>query len=124
MLFVLPLFVVVYTAMALNEEGFLTRTFGDRYRDYMVAVPRFVPDFRGVSKSVEGMSYDWRRALRKDYGQIALVAWITVLLAMRRCWEIWPESGRMGGVSVLLILIAYVAVRRLKLTGRLEDPAD
>lgn len=124
-LFVIPFFFLVYWAMALNEEEYLISRFGGEYRDYMATVNRFVPDLRGISKSLEGFEYDWRRALRKDYGQIALPLWAIILLASWRLRVVWPWAVSAGVVAALAVAIAYVVVRTLKLRGRLErGPGD
>jgi protein-S-isoprenylcysteine O-methyltransferase Ste14 len=122
-LVVIPLFLFVYVAMALNEEEYLIGEFGDEYLDYMASVNRFLPDLRGISQSLEGWTYDWRRALRKDYGQIALPLWAIVLLGSWRMRLVWPWVVPAGVAAVVVIAIAYVVVRTLKLRGRLEAPA-
>lgn len=124
-LVVIPFFFLVYWAMALNEEDYLIGRFGEEYRDYMATVNRFIPDLRGISKSLEGFEYDWRRALRKDYGQIALPLWAIILLASWRLHLVWPWAVTAGVVAAVAVAIAYVVVRTLKLRGRLESrPGD
>ncbi len=122
---VIPFFFVVYWAMALNEEEYLIGRFGDEYRSYMKDVNRFIPDLRGISRSLEGFEYDWRRALRKDYGQIALPLWAIIILASWRLRVVWPGAVTAGVVAALAVAVAYVVVRTLKLRGRLESrPSD
>jgi protein-S-isoprenylcysteine O-methyltransferase Ste14 len=120
---VIPFFFVVYWAMALNEEEYLIGRFGDEYRDYMASVNRFLPDLRGVSKSLEGWTYDWRKALRKDYGQIALPLLAIICLAAWRLRVVWPGAVTAGEVAVIVVAVAYVVVRTMKLRGKLESRA-
>lgn len=121
---VVPTFLLSYLAMALNEEAFLVSKFGDEYRDYMRTVPRFVPDLRGVRTSVRGYAFDWRRVLRKDYGQLFLTLSAVVGLCAWRLRAALPWTPRAGWIAIAVLLIAYVTVRRLKLGGRLEGPTS
>lgn len=117
----IPLFLVVYWAMALNEEEYLTERFPDAYRDYQASVNRFIPNLRGISESLGGMEYDWRRALRKDYGQIALPLLAVISIGAWRVRVVWPRAMMAGWVALAMVAIAYIVVRTLKKRGRLDD---
>jgi hypothetical protein len=47
-------FVVSYRGVIQSEERFLEDKFGDRFRSYCAAVPRFLPNWRG-RKEVEAL---------------------------------------------------------------------
>lgn len=117
----IPFFLLVYYAMALNEEAYLVGRFGDEYRNYMASVNRFVPDLRGVSGSVRGFEYDWRRALRKDYGQVALALAGVIIFVTWRMHVVWPWVVPAGGESAVALVFAYVVVRTLKRRGALDQ---
>lgn len=116
-----PLFLLTYLAMALNEEAFLISKFGAAYTRYMETVPRFIPDFRGLTTSLAPHTYDWRRALRKDYGQVALTLIAVVGLTTWRLSETWPEVVQPGSVAAISVLVAYIVVRTLKKRRMLES---
>lgn len=116
-----PLFLFTYLAMALNEEAFLVSKFGDDYVRYMDSVPRFIPNFRGLSASLAPYTYDWRRALRKDYGQVALTLISVVGITTWRLYGSWPEVLRPGALAAICVLGAYVVVRTLKKRRLLES---
>jgi protein-S-isoprenylcysteine O-methyltransferase Ste14 len=59
-------FSIEYGAIVSLEEEFLTRTFGDAYREYAARVPRWLPRLRrapGLEPAAAGFSW---RAVRKE----------------------------------------------------------
>ena len=123
---VLPLFVAALMALVLAEERYLVGRFGEDYLAYCRRVPRFVPNWAALGRTLAPMHYDWRRALRKEYG--TTFAWLSAALVM----FIW-ERLRNGGYpqferSIDAALIAFIpltaawySVRRLKLRKRLAS---
>jgi protein-S-isoprenylcysteine O-methyltransferase Ste14 len=73
-------FVTAYVAIVAAEEAFLTRKFGAAYGEYCARVPRWVPDFRGLRATVEGMAFNWRRVVLKDYA--SCYTWVMTALAL------------------------------------------
>src|SRR4029079_1357064 len=63
-------FLYLSLTIVMAEEDYLGRKFGDEYASYCRRVNRFLPNFRGLSSSVAGMQFDWRRVVRKEYGTI------------------------------------------------------
>jgi protein-S-isoprenylcysteine O-methyltransferase Ste14 len=60
-------FSIEYGAIVSLEEEFLTRTFGDAYRQYVERVPRWLPRLRGVPAPVPAPTeFSWR-AVRKEF---------------------------------------------------------
>jgi len=98
--------------------------FGKEYHEYAARVNRFIPDFRGLSQSLQQYHYDWRKMLRKEYGTIALlflaivvlVQWKKVVLSGMRL-----DSLEIGIIATMLVPIAlfYGTTRYLKKSGRL-----
>jgi hypothetical protein len=88
-------------------------------------VNRWWPRWAGFSKSIEGMRFNWRRPVVKDFNTVfALVAGLAVLV-------LWTDY-EVGGAAALprtSYLIAgvlglvglYLVVRTLKISGRLTD---
>ena len=76
----IPFYTLMYLAIVSAEEAFLHRKFGAAYEEYCRRVHRFMPSFAGLRESVRGMSFDWQRVLRKEYGTMYL--WYTVVLGL------------------------------------------
>jgi len=125
-LIVLPIFVVVYFAIILAEEEFLLQKFGSPYVEYCREVNRFLPQLRGLSQSLAQSAFDWRRAVRREYGNIC--SWGTMVFVML-IWERWERFGyaaRKGEIHELLgflfaVLLVYVSLRWCKNQGMLRS---
>jgi protein-S-isoprenylcysteine O-methyltransferase Ste14 len=122
----LPLFYGGFLAIIHAEERFLSERFGADYEAYCRRVNRFVPNLRGIRTTLAGMRFDWRRALRKDYG--TAFAWLSTAIVLL-AWERFQHLGFAGSeariasllVVYLAIVVAYVTVRRLKKQHRLRS---
>jgi len=120
----LPFFALGYYSIVLAEEGFLRGKFGASFDDYCQRVNRFVPSFRGLRLTLTGMSFNWKRVIRKEYG--TTFVWLTTLFALL-AWQSytfhdWPAAR--PTVRLLMALwipvpLAYIAARSLKKSGRL-----
>ncbi len=64
-------FVIFYLAIVAAEEFFLRQKFGAEYEDYCARVPRWIPSFNGLGArfrtATEGMHYNFKRVMLKDY---------------------------------------------------------
>lgn len=67
---VIPFFLFVYQAIIAAEEEYLRRKFAGEYEEYNANVNRFFPSWSGLRGLFSTMSYDWRRAVRKDLSTI------------------------------------------------------
>jgi protein-S-isoprenylcysteine O-methyltransferase Ste14 len=86
-------YLYLYLSITLAEEQFLHGKFGVAYEDYMREVPRYLINFAGMGKTLEGMKYDWRRLIRKEYGTtFSCVATLLGLLA----WKSYLTLGRLN----------------------------
>jgi protein-S-isoprenylcysteine O-methyltransferase Ste14 len=120
-----PFFAFIYLAITTAEEVYLRDKFGAAYDDYARRVNRFIPNPRGLRASLAEFSYDWRRALVKEYGTIcfALVS-LLILLAWKITWVYGYEEHK-STIQWLCagcapVLIWYGIVRYLKITKRLR----
>jgi protein-S-isoprenylcysteine O-methyltransferase Ste14 len=119
-----PFFLFAYMAIIAAEEQYLGGKFGAEYADYCQRVPRLIPSFRGLGKSLEGMSFDWKRLLRKEYGSTYAGICVVLLLFV---WEryVWFGSPAVQSMlrTVLAIWIsatvAYLTVMAFKKSGAL-----
>jgi protein-S-isoprenylcysteine O-methyltransferase Ste14 len=116
-------FLFAYRGIVAAEEAYLEEKFGDEYADYRRRVPRWLPDFRGLGRSLHGMEFAWRRLVIKEYG--STYAWIVgalLLLAYERLVHSGYAAARpvLAGVAVVLAIVTggWVAARFVK-KGRL-----
>ena len=116
----------VYFAIVVSEEAYLREKFGAAYDAYTRDVNRFVPRLRGFGATLEGSRYDWRKALRKEYGTPHGLGWGIVLLIVLRTIRL---EGFAGNERLLLLAasvlvpwtLLYLAVRRWKFSGGLAS---
>lgn len=121
-----PFFLFAYICITLAEENFLGGRFGAEYAEYCRRVPRYLPKLQGIGETVRGMSFDWRRLVRKEYG--ATFSWMTTALGLIY-WESFRNRGAEGSQGVLRavllawlpIVAGYLVARYLKKTGRLQS---
>lgn len=121
-------FVFAYLAITLAEENFLAGRFGAQYEDYRRRVPRYVPRFRGLSKTLEGSTFDWAKVIRKEYG--STFAWLTLLLLIlgREGYDRLSPGGFKRQATVLAVVwivavLGYATARALKKRGALGGHA-
>ncbi len=118
----------LYFAIVVSEEAYLRAKFGAAYDAYARDVNRFVPRLAGLRDTIEGSHYDWRKALRKEYGTPHGLGWGILLLILFRTIRL---EGFGGQTRLFLICAAigipwtllYLAVRRWKMTGGLASKA-
>jgi protein-S-isoprenylcysteine O-methyltransferase Ste14 len=123
-LIVLPFFAVAYYCIVAAEETYLSGRFGEAYVDYSRRVPRWLPSLRGLSSTLRSTEFDWLKVLRKEYGTpFAWMSGLLVLLVWEHAARPAPPIGRVElGVIIaiwIVLAIAYLIVRTLKLSGRL-----
>jgi protein-S-isoprenylcysteine O-methyltransferase Ste14 len=123
-LIVLPFFALAYACIIAAEEQYLHARFGDTYADYRRRVPRWLPSPRGLSGTLRSTQFDWLKVLRKEYGTpFAWLSGLLILLVWEHAAPAAPPIGRgelAAIVAVWLVLaVAYLIVRTLKLRGRL-----
>lgn len=94
----LPFFLYVYLAIISAEEGYLAAKFGADYQRYCHEVPSLVPRLSGWRETFAGSTFDWRRALRKDYGTVYALALGLLFLPV---WRTWFLEGSAAARSLL-----------------------
>jgi protein-S-isoprenylcysteine O-methyltransferase Ste14 len=120
-----PFYLLLYRSIVAAEEVFLRAKFGEGYEAYCRDVPRWLPRLRRLRTSLQGMSFNWRRVILKDYGTVA--AWTLtacLLFILERVAFESPASRGAAfwwiGAVMALIVVCWGAVRWLKLTRRLR----
>lgn len=119
-----PFFAFAYRSIIAAEEDYLGRRFGAEFDAYRHRVNRLIPSFRGLQSTLSGMSFDWKRLVRKEYG--STFAGATLILALLA----WDDSVRGGSpaaketleicLAIWIPLVAcYLTARYFKKTGAL-----
>jgi protein-S-isoprenylcysteine O-methyltransferase Ste14 len=122
----IPFFGWVYLAITAAEERYLLAKFGAAYGEYMKKVNRFVPDFRGMSRTLSGHSFRWREVLSKEYGTLTATVTGLTIIAMWKGIHVHGWETKKTEVIQLAwlfgpLILFYVTVRFMKLTGRLSQ---
>lgn len=123
-LFVIPFFVYVYLAITAAEENYLQQKFGTEYADYMRRVNRFLPNLHGISDSLRGYRYDWKKALRKEYGTVFVTLCGLVLVNIWKLYSVYGLNARQDeimvwGFMLIPLILFYVVTWYLKKAGKL-----
>lgn len=104
------LFAFIYQCIVLAEENFLGKKFGDAYRAYCRDVPRWALRFSNFRHSTEGLVFNVRRVVRKDYSTVS-AALITLLgIEVYRLLRDGNLPQSLPHLSVLGVLLATVGV--------------
>lgn len=125
--FVIPFFAFVYLSIITTEEIYLRSRFEKAYEDYAKRVNRFWPNFRGIRESLKHFQYDWKRAIRKDYGTFFATLFGVIAIPLWKLYYLYGFSEKKNTILILVMLIPpgfclYLLIRFLKLTGRLSSP--
>jgi protein-S-isoprenylcysteine O-methyltransferase Ste14 len=121
-----PFFLIGYAAIVAAEEAYLRGKFGSGYDAYASAVPRWMPRWRGLGESLDGIAFNWRRVILKEYGStFAWTGGATVLMIYDTLAH-FPYAARRGYIDLLaglllLLTAAWGTVRYLKKSRRLRE---
>lgn len=121
LLIFIPLFLFIYQAIVLAEENFLRGKFGDQFDAYAKRVHRWLINPAGLSKTLSGMHFFWKRWLIKEYNtQVIWLMGITLIIFFTYTnWQ-WDTDTRNKwfALVVLVLAIYYFTVRYLKKSGK------
>lgn len=120
----LPFFLFAYWAIIAAEEAFLRGKFGEEFDKYCSEVNRVIPNFSGLSKSLEGMTYNWRRLITAEYNSAYLWTMAVVLVSLKNIYYAGEYSTHSTSVHVLwicagVLTAAYLLARILKKTHKI-----
>jgi len=121
----IPFVLLVYVSIVAAEEEYLRRKFGRAYADYCSQVNRWLPGFRGLRRTMQGMTFSWLRVVLREYGSTyAWVSGVLVLLAYQSLVHstYQREQTRLTVLASMWIAatILWAVVRHLKLSDRLR----
>ncbi len=126
--FVIPFFSFVYLSIVMAEETYLRGKFGREYEEYERRADRFWPNFRGIGDSLKEFQYDWRRALRKDYGTVFGLMFGILFIKAWKAYFIFGFAEKKSelfvfGLLLIPAIVFYSVIRYLKLSGKLVSPS-
>ena len=107
---VVPFFIFAYLSIVMAEERYLGGRFGQEYENYIRKVNRFIPNFRGIRKSLRDYHYDWKRALRKDYGTLYRTLVGICSIHIGKAYYLYGFDERKKYIFNLAILIVFFTV--------------
>ena len=121
----LPFFLFAYWAIIAAEEAFLRGKFGEEFDKYCRQVNRLLPNFSGLSKTLEGMHFNWRRLISAEYGSAYIWMAAIILASLKNLWfgggyDIYGPAVQALWGSLVLVSIAYAVARYFKKRGVLE----
>jgi protein-S-isoprenylcysteine O-methyltransferase Ste14 len=121
----IPLFLFVYTTIVLAEENYLRSKFGEQYEQYCRRVNRWVPSMHGLKQTFNGMRFNWRRWILKEYNtQFVWLSGITLILLFGyEELTNYDTSLRNLLLAIILpfLLLMYLFVRYLKKSGKMKE---
>jgi protein-S-isoprenylcysteine O-methyltransferase Ste14 len=120
-----PFYLFLYSSIVAAEEEFLHGKFGAAYDAYCHDVPRWVPDLRRLGAGLEGMAFNWRRVVLREYGTIvALTLTASILLIGETLYftSKWAWRSRIIPIAIVMgiVILLWAITRWLKLSKRLR----
>ncbi len=119
------LFVFIYYCIVFAEENYLQDKFGGGFAEYCRDVPRWIPEFKNFKSSTEGMEFNFRRVLLKDYSTFASWSAFAILLVMYENYlddiSFW-EAENMYAILALVAVVGFAyGIKYLKKSGKLVE---
>jgi len=117
----IPFILLAYASIVAAEEDYLRTKFGAEYERYCAHVNRWWPRWSGFAASIEGMRFNWKRVLVKEYNTTFVLIAALVGLDLWSDYESTGPSALPSSASVMIgttfWLGLYAAVRALKKSG-------
>lgn len=101
------LFVFIYQCIILAEEQFLSAKFGTAYLRYCATVPRWLPRLGRFRQATQGMSFNLRRVVLKDYSTMASTLGG---MAVVELWKYTAAPTAPAHEALTRLLIAAIAI--------------
>lgn len=119
---VVPVFLFIYQAIVLAEEDFLKGKFGQEYLDYCSRVNRWLPNLKGIGKTLSEMKFNWTRWLFTEYN--TQIFWLTgvALTTIFKFPELVNPDNRISYSLYLLafMVVYYLFLRWLRKSGKVK----
>ncbi|WP_457585113.1 methyltransferase family protein [Ensifer canadensis] len=121
------LFAFMYQCIVYAEEVFLEQKFGEAYRAYCRDVPRWALRLENFRHSIDGMSFNFKRVVAKDYSTVSAALLAILATEMYRFAVAENLEHQRSYLLVLAALMALVGlatalVSHLKKHGAFREP--
>jgi protein-S-isoprenylcysteine O-methyltransferase Ste14 len=120
-----PFVLLGYRGIVAAEEAFLRRKFGADYDEYCRTTNRWIPDLRKARTALDGIPFNWRRVLLREYG--SWTAWIGTAGVLIIAESLYAASYQEQAVLInailavlALVFVAWAITRWLKLNKRIR----
>lgn len=114
-----PLFLFFWQAIVMAEENYLRGRFGEQYDAYCSRVNRWLPNLKGIGKTLGSMEFKWKRVIIREYNSTYI--WMTgaALIVMKHFYFHDVQFDFSGHLVVFIavlvgLLILYLFARYLK----------
>jgi protein-S-isoprenylcysteine O-methyltransferase Ste14 len=101
----IALYAFMYQCIVLAEERFLEGKFGEGYAAYCADVPRWIPRFSRFADATDGMEFNFKRVLAKDYSTIAAAL---ITLALVEAYESLALPSPLQEIDYITLLVAII----------------
>jgi protein-S-isoprenylcysteine O-methyltransferase Ste14 len=120
-----PFTLIGYKAIVTAEEAFLRGKFGPAYDEYCRTTNRWIPDFTRAPTALQGIPFNWRRVLLREYG--SWTAWISTAGVMMIAESLYASSYEEQStlinsivVVIAFVMVAWAVTRWMKLNKRIS----
>lgn len=114
-----PLFLFFWQAIVIAEEDYLRGRFGQQYDDYCSKANRWLPNLKGIGKTISSMEFKWKRVIIREYNSTYI--WMTgaALIVMKHFYFHDVQFDFSGNIVVFIavlvgLLVLYLFARYLK----------
>jgi protein-S-isoprenylcysteine O-methyltransferase Ste14 len=121
-----PIFLFFWQAIVLAEESYLRGKFGAEYDAYCSTVNRWLPNLKGIGKTLSSMQFKWKRVIIREYNSTYI--WMTgaVLVMIKHFYfhdDLFDLESNIPVFTTILVLLLllYLFARYLKKSGKLTS---
>lgn len=122
--FVVPFVMFFYQAIVLAEENFLRSQFGDDFEEYTRTVNRWIPRLKGINRSFESMTFNWRRVILKEFNTSFIVFLGILLIFMKNMYitdkEMFSCCLPYSIALFIILVVVYLTILYLKKSKKLR----
>jgi protein-S-isoprenylcysteine O-methyltransferase Ste14 len=112
---------LIYSSIISAEEFFLLQKFGKAYKAYCKDVPRWIPMVAKLKEATQGMQFNFKRVLVKDYPTVAQGVLAVLLLELFEKYTFEPrmEFNQELPPYVIALVCVLAATGAIALSKRL-----
>jgi protein-S-isoprenylcysteine O-methyltransferase Ste14 len=115
---IVPALMFIYQSIVMAEENFLYGKFGEDYLAYCADVKRWVPGFKGLSRTLKEQPFAWKRVVLKEHTTTFFLLSVILFVVAREVYindadVFYTQLPAMITVAGILVL-GYVTARILK----------